>query len=58
MRHEVKTFTKPGGPSQCVCRCGWMGRWRQSAEVARVDGKQHRVDTAVDDDVNERKVER
>ena len=37
------------------CVCGWVGTLRASVLTAQVDAKQHRIDTAVTDDVNAKK---
>jgi hypothetical protein len=64
MKHETKIIYTwiEGDPdshrcfASCLGRdCTWQGPRRQSALVARIDGKQHRLDTAVEDDRNQRK---
>jgi hypothetical protein len=59
LKHEVyMTFgwsdtLEPRRWARAACRgCVWAGPVRQSDEVARIDGKQHRLDTAAEDDAN------
>jgi hypothetical protein len=60
MKHEIITLlaTRPiTHPTEyyAACNCLWVGVRRQSETAARIDGKQHRLETVVEDDRNRRK---
>ncbi len=53
--HELNIYqrrTPMGHTEYAACVCGWIGTDRVSRLTAQVDAKEHRLETAVQDDAN------
>lgn len=53
LRHElVIVYLDRFRGHQARCTCGWTGEYKISPLSARIDAKQHRIETATEDDNN------